>query len=165
MFLFFGHSSQHTIKHMIISFVTSLWFIVNEESKIISFSIFHHRSFNYLWDNTRFFQKILFDFCTFDRTTSIKMNVDILSETRRIIIAHGFCISKCFEQRKIVIEKIRIIKKNDDLPSRIGLASRICCSIHECCPLVAARNWRINFVDSVFPLPLSPLIMIHWSCW
>ena len=43
----------------------------------------------------------------------------------------------------------------------MGLASRICCSIHECCPLTTARNCRINFVDSVFPAPLSPLRGSH----
>ena len=48
-------------------------------------------------------------------------------------------------------------------PSRMGLASRICCSIHECCPLTTARNCRINLVDSVFPAPLSPLWKSHDS--
>lgn len=43
------------------------------------------------------------------------------------------------------------------LPSRIGLASRTCCSIQECWPLMAARNWRISLVLSVFPAPDSPL--------
>lgn len=43
------------------------------------------------------------------------------------------------------------------LPSRMGVASRTCCSIQECCPLMAARNCRINFVLSVFPAPDSPL--------
>lgn len=44
-----------------------------------------------------------------------------------------------------------------DSPSSIGFASKICCSIHECFPLIAARYCRINFVLSVFPAPLSPL--------
>ena len=48
-------------------------------------------------------------------------------------------------------------KKHETLPSIIGLASRICCSIHECCPLIAARYCKINLVDSVFPAPDSPL--------
>lgn len=43
------------------------------------------------------------------------------------------------------------------LPSSIGFASRICCSIQECLPLMAARYCRINFVLSVLPAPLSPL--------
>lgn len=43
------------------------------------------------------------------------------------------------------------------LPSKIGVASSTCCSIHECCPLMAARNCRISFVLSVFPAPDSPL--------
>jgi len=38
-----------------------------------------------------------------------------------------------------------------------GLASRICCSIHECWPLTAARNCKMSFVLSVFPAPDSPL--------
>ena len=42
-------------------------------------------------------------------------------------------------------------------PSRMGVASRTCCSIQECCPLMAARNWRISLVLSVFPAPDSPL--------
>lgn len=42
-------------------------------------------------------------------------------------------------------------------PSRMGVASRTCCSIQECCPLMAARNCRISFVLSVFPAPDSPL--------
>lgn len=42
-------------------------------------------------------------------------------------------------------------------PSMMGFASRICCSIHECCPLTAARNCRINLVLSVLPAPDSPL--------
>lgn len=43
------------------------------------------------------------------------------------------------------------------LPSRMGVASSTCCSIHECCPLTAARNCRISLVLSVFPAPDSPL--------
>lgn len=42
-------------------------------------------------------------------------------------------------------------------PSRMGFASRTCCSIQECWPLIAARNCRISFVLSVFPAPDSPL--------
>lgn len=47
-------------------------------------------------------------------------------------------------------------------PSRIGLESRTCLSIHECCPLTAARNWRMSLVDSVFPAPDSPLQGTWW---
>ena len=43
------------------------------------------------------------------------------------------------------------------LPSKMGVASSTCCSIQECCPLMAARNCRISFVLSVFPAPDSPL--------
>lgn len=43
------------------------------------------------------------------------------------------------------------------LPSMMGLASRICCSIQECCPDTAARNCRISLVLSVLPAPDSPL--------
>lgn len=50
-------------------------------------------------------------------------------------------------------------------PSMIGLASRIWCSIHECCPLMAARNCRINLVDSVLPAPLSPLKCQNRNEW
>lgn len=48
--------------------------------------------------------------------------------------------------------------KNDPFsPSMIGLAWMICCSIHECWPLVAAKKFKISLVLSVFPAPLSPL--------
>lgn len=43
------------------------------------------------------------------------------------------------------------------LPSKMGLASSTCCSIQECCPLMAAKNCRISLVLSVFPAPDSPL--------
>ena len=46
----------------------------------------------------------------------------------------------------------------------MGFASRICCSIQECFPLMAARYCRISLVLSVFPAPDSPLITMHWSC-
>jgi len=48
------------------------------------------------------------------------------------------------------------------IPSRMGFASRICCSIQECFPLVAAKYCRMSFVLSVFPAPLSPLMTMHW---
>lgn len=44
-------------------------------------------------------------------------------------------------------------------PSIIGLASKICCSIHECWPDTAAKYCSTNFVLSVFPAPDSPLKM------
>ena len=45
--------------------------------------------------------------------------------------------------------------------SRMGLASRICCSIQECFPEMAARYCKINLVLSVFPAPDSPEITTH----
>lgn len=45
--------------------------------------------------------------------------------------------------------------------SRMGFASKICCSIHECLPLMAARYCNISFVLSVLPAPDSPDITIH----
>lgn len=50
-----------------------------------------------------------------------------------------------------------VVTLNYFLPSNIGLASNICCSIQECLPLMAAKYCKINFVLSVFPAPLSPL--------
>lgn len=47
------------------------------------------------------------------------------------------------------------------LPSRMGLASRTCCSIHECWPLTVARNCRMSLVVSVLPAPDSPLRRGH----
>lgn len=63
-------------------------------------------------------------------------------------ISHSYCHTKW---RVLLMQYIQYA------PSKTGLASRICCSIHECCPLTAARNWRMSLVDSVLPAPLSPL--------
>lgn len=41
--------------------------------------------------------------------------------------------------------------------SKMGLASKICCSIQECCPLVEAKYCKISLVLSVLPAPDSPL--------
>lgn len=49
----------------------------------------------------------------------------------------------------------------DCIPSRMGLASRTCCSIHECWLLMVARNCRMSLVVSVFPAPDSPLQRGH----
>lgn len=49
----------------------------------------------------------------------------------------------------------------DCIPSRMGLASRICCSIHERWLLMVARNCRMSLVVSVFPAPDSPLQRGH----
>lgn len=54
--------------------------------------------------------------------------------------------------------------KGDHSPSRMGLASRTCCSIHECWPLTVARNCRMSLVVSVFPAPDSPLQRGHSRC-
>lgn len=48
-----------------------------------------------------------------------------------------------------------------DLPSKMGFASKICCSIQECLPLIAAKYCKISFVLSVLPAPLSPLRHKH----
>lgn len=51
------------------------------------------------------------------------------------------------------------------LPSIMGLASIICCSMLEffLIPLIAARHCRICFVDSVLPAPDSPLNSFTWK--
>ncbi len=52
---------------------------------------------------------------------------------------------------------ILYVSLQTSLPSKIGLASKICCSIQERCPLTAARNCSMSLVLSVFPAPDSPL--------
>lgn len=54
----------------------------------------------------------------------------------------------------------QVLKKltaDELVPSRMGLASRICCSIQECWPLTIARYCSMSLVLSVFPAPDSPL--------
>ena len=45
--------------------------------------------------------------------------------------------------------------------SKIGLASKICCSIQECFPLIAAKYCKMSFVLSVLPAPDSPEMTTH----
>ena len=74
--------------------------------------------------------------------------VCFLGQTMSMNISHSYCHTKW---RVLLMQYIQYA------PSKTGLASKICCSIHECCPLTAARNWRMSLVDSVLPAPLSPL--------
>ena len=73
-------------------------------------------------------------------------------------------LSICKNKDIIVIDIIcvdEIWLHDREIPSRIGFASRICCSIQECFPDIAAKYCRISLVDSVFPAPDSPLITTH----
>ena len=54
--------------------------------------------------------------------------------------------------------------QSNDPPSKMGFVSRICCSIQECFPLIAARYCNSNLVFSVLPAPDSPLTTMHWFC-
>lgn len=57
---------------------------------------------------------------------------------------------------------MKSIKKSKKKPSRMGLASRICCLIQEWPPaLIAVKYCNISFVLSVFPAPLSPLRIVY----
>lgn len=64
------------------------------------------------------------------------------------------------QKQKIRIHLIALLY----LPSIIGLASRICCSILEFffAPLIAAKHCKICFVDSVLPAPDSPLNLFNY---
>lgn len=113
--------------------------------------------------DTRLLQQVLLHVSSLYSTLFIKEDLHIFAKSAGVIIANGFGIPKgC----KIWISETAFYGKdwngppNKDvqcLPSRTGLACMICCSIQECCPLTAARNWRISLVLSVFPAPDSPL--------
>jgi len=111
--------------------------------------------------DTRLLQQVLLHVSSLYNTLFIKEDLHIFPKSAGVIIANGFGIPKgC----KIWISEMAFYgqdwNKNKHvqwLPSRTGLACMICCSIQECCPLTAARNWRISLVLSVFPAPDSPL--------
>ena len=69
-FVFFGHSSQHAVKYVVIALINSLG------------------------DNTRLFQQILINLGTFNDSIFVKMNINILSKPTRVIVSDGLCISK-----------------------------------------------------------------------
>lgn len=66
-------------------------------------------------------------------------------------------LSKIFIGRQMIRYRAAVKKWMQVVPSKMGLASRICCSIHECLPLMAARYCKISLVLSVLPAPDSPL--------
>lgn len=117
-----------------------------------------------LRDNTGFLQQVLLDFRSFYYPLFVEVNVDILSETRGIVVSYGLGIAECYEINIIpgfknfstFLEDSRVEIKSG-LPSKMGFASKICCSIQECLPLIAAKYCKISFVLSVLPAPLSPL--------
>ena len=106
------------------------------------------------------FKEILIDPRALYSPVLVEVDVDVFSEPAGVVIANSLGISKCLIQM-IELEADCSIHCS---PSRIGLVSRICCSIQECLPLLAARYWRISLVLSVLPAPDSPLMTIHWFC-
>ena len=52
-----------------------------------------------LMDNSTLFKEILVNFCSFNGSTLVEKDVDVLSETRGIVISHSLCISEGFENR------------------------------------------------------------------
>lgn len=72
LLVFFGHAGQHAIKDVVVPLA------------------------GILGDNARFFQQVLLDIGSFDCAVFVEANVDVLAETRRVVIPHGFGISECY---------------------------------------------------------------------
>ena len=68
--LIFTDSGQHAVKDVIVSL-----------ARILS-------------DNSRLFQQILFDVGPFDDAVLVKANVDVLAETRRVVITHRLSVAE-----------------------------------------------------------------------
>lgn len=118
-----------------------------------------------LGHDSRLLQEVLLDLGAFYHALIVEVDVDVFAETGRVVVSHGFRVAEGCD--KTYFDKAgRFVRNNNSSgavisPSSIGFASKICCSIHECFPLIAARYCRINFVLSVFPAPLSPLKQIN----
>lgn len=117
-----------------------------------------------LGNNSRLLQQVLFDFGSLDHAIGAKVYIYVFAKAAinsfdywpiRWWIFYAFSIYRDELSFRMVLAFPKA--------SKMGFASRICCSIHECLPLIAARYCRINFVLSVFPAPDSPEITIHWS--
>lgn len=116
----------------------------------------------HLATDTGLLQQVLLDLGALDGTPLVEVNIDVLPKAAGVVVADGLGIPKCFgvgrgSWARAPTQPPSPTLRALALPSRMGVASSTCCSIHECCPLMAARNCRISLVLSVFPAPDSPL--------
>ncbi len=70
LLVFFGHAGQHAIKDVIVPL-----------GRILG-------------HNARFLQQVLLDIGSFDRAVFVEADVDVLAETRRVVISHRFGVSE-----------------------------------------------------------------------
>ncbi len=128
-----------------------------------SYTFFCKKKKAYLMTDTRLLQQVLLHVSSLYNAPFIEEDLHVFPKAAGVIIPNGFGIP---EGCKTCISETAFYgndwnnppnKPVQRLPSRTGLACMICCSTQECCPLTAARNWRVSLVLSVFPAPDSPL--------
>lgn len=62
-----------------------------------------HTTIGHLINNTWFLKKVLLYHCSLNVTIIVKMNINILSESTRVIISTSLGITKCWEKKQIKI--------------------------------------------------------------
>ena len=88
--LVFTDTGQHAVKDVVISFAR----ILNDDSRL--------------------FQQVLFDVGSFDDAIFIETDIDVLAETRRVIITHRLGVSEGYKnepqkENNLIIEIVRAI--------------------------------------------------------
>jgi len=73
LFVFGAESSQHAVENVVVPLVGALR------------------------NDSRLFQQILLDFCSFDHTIFAEVDVDVFAETRGIVVSDRFRISKGYK--------------------------------------------------------------------
>ena len=110
-----GNSALHRLKNIKCCFVDPFLrlYCVNHTSQIESIkSQNFKRTLIYY---SRFFEKILLNLCTFNRTTAIEININIFSKSWWIIISNGFCVAESYSKYKFVLIKLYINHSRDKI--------------------------------------------------
>lgn len=177
LFLLSWHAHQHVVKDVIVSFLRRLHMNAHVRYHkriwlVPCYCSCKHspKQYSHLTTNSGLFQQVLLNASPFNGPTLGEVDVNVLPKTTGVVISNCFGVAKGWEENYTYFIKADQVKKGDSanydgcliglcklIPSKMGFASRICCSIQECWLLTAARNCSMSLVFSVFPAPDSPL--------